>query len=47
MLLSACDIVKDRIMILLPDDQKKRQDNEKSCEKPPGERNLGVKNCYA
>lgn len=33
MLLSACDVVKDRIMILLPDDQKKRKDNKETCEK--------------
>ena len=47
MLLSACDAVKDTIMILLPDNQKKRKNNKESCEKSPGERHLRVKNCYA
>lgn len=47
MLLSACDVVKDRIMISLPDNQKKRKDNKESREKPPGERNLREKNCCA
>lgn len=37
MLLSACDVVKDRIMILLPDNQERKKDKEESCEKPPGE----------